>query len=153
LPLPSARIAPIEALNMEDMDRAEAELAPALVMSRRQVGTRMDEALALVRLPLVMGMLQQGQIDETRAKAVMRAMGDHLPPDDPRWARVERRVAARAGERTAAQLRKDVIRAVLAIDPAAAQRQHEKAVQDRFVRTFPMPAGMAGSVAEPPPGT
>ncbi len=50
--------------------------------------------------------------------------------------RVEARILARAGQQTSGQLRAVLARAILAIDPAAAQRRREQAQKDPRVRRW-----------------
>jgi hypothetical protein len=147
LPVAPSHTGPIPgAADVTGYEAAEAEIGTALRLSRHAASRRLGDALTLSELPEFIGMLQMGLVDEGRALAVGRAMREHLPgagSADPRWAAIEQTVAARAPERTASELRSDVRRAVMAIDPALAQLRREQAIKDREVRVYARPDGMA----------
>ncbi|HKA70070.1 MAG TPA: DUF222 domain-containing protein, partial [Actinomycetes bacterium] len=116
------------------------EIGAALRISRVAASRRLGFALDLARLPGTSAALRAGVIDVPRARAVADATG--CLPDGLARA-VETRVLPNAAEQTAAQLRASARRAVLAADPAAAQRRHQQQVALRRVELRPLPDGMA----------
>ena len=148
LPVPPGCAGPLPGgIDLNGYEVAEAEIGSALHMSRRQAGLRLDDAIRLSAPPAIAKLLRTGLIDETRALTVARTMSEYMSGVDPsshRWTAVEASVARRAPERTAAQLRSDVQRAVLAADPALAQQHHEQVKCGREVRIYSRPDGMAG---------
>jgi hypothetical protein len=94
----------------------------------------------LTRLPAVATALGDGVLDVPRVRAVV----DAVAVLDPVTAvAVTDRVLPRAGGQTVGQLRASLSRAVLAADPAAAERRHVRAVAARSVTLQPARDGMA----------
>ncbi|HEY5987778.1 MAG TPA: DUF222 domain-containing protein, partial [Streptosporangiaceae bacterium] len=100
------------------------ELAVSLTLTGRAADALLDFACELARLPLTAAALASGTIDRGRA----RVIADELGCLDPAHAVVvEAQLIGRAGRQTTGQLRAAARRAVLAADPAAANRRCEKA--------------------------
>ena len=116
------------------------EVAAALRLSRPAAGARVHLAVELTRLPATTAALAEGSLDVPRARAVVDAV---TVLDAPHAAAVELQVQAGAGHQTVGQLRAALTRAVLAADPAAAERRHERAVTSRQVALQPSRDGMA----------
>ena len=118
------------------------EVAAALRLTRLAAGVRVQLAVELDgRLPGTAAALHAGRIDVPRARVIMDGTGGL---EGPLVAAVEARVLPRAPEQTTGQLRASLARAVLAVDPAAAEVRHERAVAERQVTVRPLPDGMAG---------
>jgi Domain of unknown function (DUF222) len=116
------------------------EVAAALRLSRPAAGARLHVAVELARLPAVATALGNGSLDVPKVRAVV----DAVAPLDPVTAvAVTDRVLPRAGRQTVGQLRASLSRAVLAADPGAAERRHERAVAGRSVTLQPARDGMA----------
>lgn len=118
----------------------EDEVAAALHLSRVAAGNKIDLALDLARLPGTRTSLLTGAICVARARAVADAVTG-LTDEDAR--KVEERVLARAPQQNAPQLRRSLARAVIAIDPAAAERKRRRARKERRVVLTPATDGMA----------
>jgi hypothetical protein len=117
----------------------EAGFAPnevALALTLTQVGAEswMDLAVSLTRrLPATLAALGEGTIDLNRAKLI----DQYTSSLDEVLARaVERRVLVRAEDQTTGQLRASLQRAVLAADPAAAERRRQEAQRRAWVALF-----------------
>jgi hypothetical protein len=120
---------------------AEDEVAAALSVSRVAARGRLEFALELCgRLPGTLDALAGGRIGTGAARRIADAL-TCLPA--PLAARVETVVLPRAAGRTPAQVGAVAARAVLAVDPAAAQDRHVAALARRRVEVFPQPDGMA----------
>ncbi len=122
---------------------AADELALRLNLGRRSAEALVDEGTAYrTCLPRTGEALRDGRIDRARA----RVMVQRLREVDPVTAsEVEARVLPGAGDRTAAQLRQDVDRALLVVDPAEDALRRARSRTGRHV-THPraLPDGMAG---------
>jgi len=116
------------------------ELAVSLTLTMRGADQLLDFAARLDRLPCTRAALAAGAID--RAKAYVIA-------DEVSWldhahaTAVEAAVIGRAPGQTTGQLRASARRAVLAADPAAADRHREKAEKQARVEVWSEPAGTA----------
>src|SRR5215469_10391433 len=117
----------------------EARFAPnevALALTLTQGGAEywMDLAVSLTRrLPATLAALGEGTIDLNRA----RLIDQHTSSLDAELAHtVERRVLVRAEHQTTGQLRASLQRAVLAADPAAAERRRQEAQRRAWVALF-----------------
>jgi len=119
---------------------AAAELGAALALSPLAARLRVELATDLARLPLTRIALAAGRIDLTKARAVVEAVA---PLTDEQAVAVEARVAARAPDQTAAQLRACLRRAVISIDPAGAEARRAIKVRGRGVWREVMSDGMA----------
>jgi hypothetical protein len=117
------------------------EIAAALTLTGRAADTRLSLSLDLeIRLPGTAQALHEGVI--TNAKAQLIAEATRILSDDDASA-VEAWILSRAGQQTTGQLRAAVARAVLAIDPTAAERRREEAQKDPRVRRWQEDAGTA----------
>jgi len=117
------------------------EVSAALGLSRPAAGVRLHLAVELDRrLVGTAAALRAGEIDVVKARAVVEAT---TPLDDAAARAVEAGVLRRAAGQTVGQLRASLSRAVLAVDPAAAEVRHERAAADRHVTVSPLPDGMA----------
>lgn len=116
------------------------ELACVLHLTRVGAQRRLEAAIDLAGLPATRSAMARGDLDLFRA----RVLADGVCGLDPRQvAAVEAEVVAAACGQTPGQLRSAVSRAVVAVDPAAADRRHERAVSRRAVVLDPLPDGMA----------
>jgi hypothetical protein len=116
------------------------ELAVSLTLTMRGADQLLDFAARLDRLPCTRAALAAGAID--RAKAYVIA--DEVSClDRAHAAAVEAAVIGRAPGQTTGQLRASARRAVLAADPAAADRHREKAEKEARVEVWSEPSGTA----------
>ncbi|HYB87406.1 MAG TPA: DUF222 domain-containing protein [Streptosporangiaceae bacterium] len=117
----------------------EAEFAPnevalALTLTQGGAETWMDLAVSLTRrLPATLAALSEGAIDLNRARLIDQFTSS-LDADLAQA--VERRVLVRAEHQTSGQLRASLQRAVLAADPAAAERRREETEKRAWVALF-----------------
>jgi hypothetical protein len=119
------------------------EIAAALRWSPSTAAARVHQAQLLAdRLPGTLGLLGAGEISPTHARAVTDTVL-RTGLDAARAAVVEARVLPRAGQRTAVELRRDLRRAVAAVDPRDAAAKHRDAVAERRVAYQPDEHGMA----------
>ena len=117
------------------------ELAAALTMTARSGSECLDLALDLARrLPGTARALHTGRIDRVKLRIIAEALR-MLPDEQARI--VEDRILPAAERQASGQLRAAVARAVLAVDPDAAQRRREQAQQDPRVRRWREDAGTA----------
>jgi len=132
-------------------EHADAEIAAALTLTGRAAGRLIDQAMAMQRLPLTACALAAGVIDVPRAMVIADEVSGL---DDAQAATVEERVLVRAADQTTSQLRAAARRAVLAADPAAADRRQEQAQQDARVERWAEHAGTAALAGRdlPPAG-
>jgi hypothetical protein len=106
---------------------------------------RAGEALAgfvsgLMALPATLAALRAGKIDRVRANVIV----DELAWLDPaRAAAVEQLIIGAAANQTAGQLRHRVRRAVLAADPAAAERRRRERQREARVELYDEQSGTA----------
>jgi Domain of unknown function (DUF222) len=113
---------------------APNEVALALTLTQGGAEYWMDLAVSLTRrLPGTLAALGAGTIDLNRA----RLIDQYTSSLDAGLARtVERRVLVRAEHQTTGQLRASLQRAVLAADPAAAERRRQEAQRRAWVALF-----------------
>ena len=113
---------------------APNEVALALTLTQGGAECWMDLAVSLTRrLPATLAALGEGTIDLNRAKLI----DQYTSSLDAGLARkVERRVLVRAEHQTTGQLRASLQRAVLAADPAAAERRRQEAQRRAWVALF-----------------
>src|SRR6266536_3294566 len=122
----------------DGFDCAAAELGCALTLTQRGAERLTDTALALRDLPATAAALAAGRIDMAKALVVLdgvTGLDRGLRPV------VEAHVLGQAPGQTTGELRAAVRRAVLAVDPAAAQRRREQAQKDARVEVWDEPAG------------
>jgi hypothetical protein len=116
------------------------ELAIELTLTRRSAGRLLDLCDGLDRLSAVYEALASGLIDWPRACV----FADELAQlDDATAAGIAARLADQAAGWTTGQLRAALARAVLAADPAAAQRRRTEARKDTRVEVWHEPSGNA----------
>lgn len=121
---------------------AADEIAARLANSRRAADLRLSLAVELAdRLPGTRAALLAGRIDVLKAKAIIEHTAQLDDAEDRR--RVEDRVLTRACRQTAPELRRSLLRAVAAVDPAAVRKRRAKAAADRCVHLQPLPDAMA----------
>ncbi|MFB9955413.1 HNH endonuclease signature motif containing protein [Cellulomonas denverensis] len=129
--------------NVHQPNTAADELAIYLNIGRRSAQTLVDEGLAYERhLPGTGQALRTGRIDTARARVMVRRLAgvDLFTAEE-----VETTVLPGASERTAAQLSRDVDRALLRVDPDGGALRRRRGRADRHVaRPKPLGDGMAG---------
>jgi hypothetical protein len=124
-----------------DEDWTAHEVAAELRLSLAGAQSRLHLAESLRRLPDTFALLATGRLDLTKTRTIVQGVavldraGAHA---------VEARVLGRAPGQAGPQLRDAVRRAVLRIDPAAAERRHEAKVRERGVSFVPLDDGAAG---------
>ncbi|HUD78536.1 MAG TPA: HNH endonuclease signature motif containing protein [Streptosporangiaceae bacterium] len=118
------------------------EAAAALSLTGRAAGRLLQAAVTLGRLPDVLQALAAGRIDWVKACLFTDLLAGL--PDDVATA-IARTVLAGADHKTSGQLRAALARAVLAYDPASAQRRREAAArEDASVQLWNEPSGNCG---------
>ncbi len=127
-----------EALSARDL--AAAEVAAASNLSHQGALFRVDLAADLVRLPGTRLALAGGRIDRAKVLAIVDAVA---VLDDGAAAAVEARVLSRAPAQTLPGLRAALRRAVIAADPAAAEKRRLAKVAARRVLRYPGEDGTA----------
>jgi hypothetical protein len=124
---------------------AVAEVRTALHLTARSADIEMAFALSLhERLPRLASMLGSGSIDMRRARTIERGT-IHLPDDVAR--RVVDAVADKAPMMTTGQIRAEVRRLCIEVDPDDAAQRYDRSVQDRRVVAEPTDAGTANLLA------
>ena len=117
-------------LDRDPVRELSAEFAPnevALALTLTQYAAEWWTSLAVSmsrRLPATWSALSEGTIDLARAKLIDLWT---TPLDDELARAVERKVLVRAGQQTTGQLRASLQRAVISVDPAAAERRRAQA--------------------------
>ncbi len=120
---------------------ASSEVALALTLT--QCGAEWWLSLAVSmsrRLPATWAALSEGTIDLARAKLIDLWT---TPLDDDLARAVERKVLVRAGHQTTGQLRASLQRAVISVDPAAAERRRTEAEKNARVELSGEESGTA----------
>ena len=123
-----------------------AEFAPnevALALTLTQYAAEWWTNLAVSmsrRLPATWSALSEGTIDLGRAKLIDLWT---TPLDDDLAQAVERKVLVRAGRQTTGQLRASLQRAVISVDPAAAERRRKQAEKNARVELAGEDSGTA----------
>lgn len=116
------------------------ELATALTLTLRSANRLLDVAAGLARLPRTRDALARGRIDYLKAVVII----DELTGlDDAQAAAIENAIIDAAAGQTTGQLRAALRRAVLLVDPAAADRRRKKAQQDTRVEVWTEASGTA----------
>ena len=116
----------------------DAELAAALTLTTRAATTHLALALDLAPRHATLASLAAGWIDLPRA-TLIATMTSLLT--DQHATQVEATVLPGAPDQNTAQLRRALHRAILQVDPAAAQRRREQAQQTARVETWADPEG------------
>ena len=120
---------------------APNEVALALTLTQCAAEWWMSLAVSMSgRLPATWSALSQGTIDLARAKLVDLWT---TPLDDDLARAVERKVLVRAGQQTTGQLRASLQRAVISVDPAAAERRRAQAEKNARVELSGEDSGTA----------
>jgi hypothetical protein len=132
-------------------DEATAQVSLALAMTRFGASWWADLAATLTwRLAATGAALAAGDIDLSRARLMAEATG-MLDDDSARV--VEAEVLPGAGTDTTSRLRAVLRRAVIAADPAGADRRRQEAEQRAKVSLYPDQEGTATLVGQNLPGT
>ena len=127
---------------------AAAEVAAALQISPITAGVRVRKAQDLCeQLPATVTALAAGRIDRGRALLIAERTA---PLTAELRAVVEQRVLPLAQTRSTGNLRPLLDRAVIAVDPQAAEKRERKAKRDRELSMRPLPDGMAMLAAYTP---
>src|SRR5690348_13078362 len=116
------------------------ELAVSLTLTTRSADALLDFACGLARLPLTRAALAAGRIDRAKALVITEGVSGLT---DAHAAAVESAVIGRAPGQTSGQLRAATQRAVLAVDPAAAERRRVEARKDARVEVWDERSGTA----------
>ncbi|MCW2906461.1 MAG: endonuclease [Actinomycetia bacterium] len=133
-------------LDRDPVRELSAEFAPnevALALTLTQYAAQWWMSLAVNtsrRLPGTWSALSQGTIDLGRAKLIDLWT---TPLDDDLAGAVERKVLVRAGQQTTGQLRASLQRAVISVDPAAAERRRTEAEKNARVELTGEDSGTA----------
>ena len=141
-----ARVLGALAARQEDEDDltaglVESEVCAATRWAPVSAQRRLDESWQLVsRFPETLELLQAGQVCRGQAAALCELTG-HLEVEAARA--VQARVLARMPKQSVAATRKNVHRALLALDPQGAAVRHEREAKRRRVVLYPEPDGMA----------
>ena len=115
-------------------DLVAAEIGPALRLTPATAATHVHRAVTIsTRLPGTLAAFAAGRLDLGRVLAINEATHDLSDADT---AKVETKVLPRATEQAAGELRAALKRAVIAVDPGAAERRRKRAVKDRTVERF-----------------
>ena len=127
---------------------APDELGCALGVSRHAAGRKLQLAHELTdRLPATLAALHGGRIDLGKAKVIADGT-DVLETEQAH--QVEQHVLQRAGHQTHPELRAATNRAVIRIDPKAAEQRRKRNVEDRNVELFAHPDGISDLSARLP---
>ncbi len=138
--------APVATPAEDRVRNTEMEIAARFRISPWAAQVRVSVAARLASvLPPTLAALSNGEIDYLRARTLAEATTDL---DPCHAAAVEERVLDKAGERTHAEHRKAVARAMLAVDPRSAEQRHQRAAAGRRVLFAPAPDGMGQLFAE-----
>ncbi len=122
-------------------DFAPNEVALALTLTQCAADYWMILAVSLAsRLPATLAALRSGKIDLGRAKLIDQCT---TPLDSELAGKVEDRVLAKAEHQTTGQLRASLQRAVISVDPEAAERRRKQAEQNARVELTGEPEGTA----------
>ncbi len=126
------------------VNAADNEIAAALTQTARSTGLLIDRAMALRDLPAIAAALAAGQIDMPKALVFMAGLNSQ----DPELARIiEESLIGRAPAQTTGQLRAALHRALLAADPAAAERRRQAEEKQARVEQMPESGGVTASLA------
>jgi hypothetical protein len=117
-----------------------AELAAALTLTAPAAEAQLGLAVDFTGRPATWAALDAGRIDLPRAMVIMTLLAE-LGPEHA--AKVEADVLPQAPDMTTSQLRRALRRAILKLDPEAAQRRREQAERSARVETWTDPEGTA----------
>jgi len=117
------------------------EVSLALTLTRWSADAEAHLAVRLARrLPATLAAMSAGRIDLPRARLIDDAVG---VLDDEAAGRVEDKILPDAGTMTTGELREALRRAVISVDPAAAERRRETAERQARVGLYGAPDGTA----------
>jgi Domain of unknown function (DUF222) len=138
----SSGAGPNRTLTKQDpADYAPDEVALALTLTQCAADYWMSLAVSLKdRLPRTLVALGLGEIDLARAKLIDEYT---TPLDDDAARKVEDKVLARAGQQTTGQLGAALRRAIISVDPEAAERRRKQAERNARVELVGEPDGTA----------
>jgi hypothetical protein len=126
------------------IDAADVELAAALTLTTRGTQLLMDRAAMMHELPATATALAAGRIDWPKALVLING----LSGQDPDLARrIESQVIGRAPQQTTGQLRAALNQALLAADPAAAERRRQAEERHARIERGPEPGGVTALLA------
>lgn len=126
------------------IDAADVELAAALTLTTRGTQLLMDRAAMMRGLPATATALAAGWIDWPKALVFING----LSGQDPALARsIETQLIGRAPRQTTGQLRTALNRALLAADPAAAERRRQDEERHARIERGPEPGGVTALLA------
>jgi hypothetical protein len=126
------------------IDAADVELAAALTLTTRGTQLLMDRAAMLHELPATATALAAGRIDWPKALVLING----LSGQDPDLARrIETQFIGRAPQQTTGQLRAALNQALLAADPAAAERRRQAEERHARIERGPEPGGVTALLA------
>jgi len=122
-------------------EEACAQVSLGLTMSQASASWWSDLAVTLTwRLPATFAALRAGQIDLARARLIVDATA---ALDEETARAVEAKLLPTAGDKTTAQLRAALRRAVIAADPKGAEKRREEAERRARVNLYPDDDGTA----------
>jgi hypothetical protein len=124
----------------EEGQKVSEEIGAALTLTPRSADVLAGVAGELARLPKINALLSAGIIDLPRVKVITRYTA---PLSDDEAAAVEDALAWRAGELNTGRLAAACDAAVKAVDPQAARKRKEKALQNARVEAWAEPDGTA----------
>jgi len=117
------------------------EVAAAMCLAPRTGAARLDWAIELIqRLPKTLAAMESGSVTSSKARIISE---ETLNLSPEAVAAVEAQVLDGVADITPGQLRRQVKRAVVAVDAEAAQRRTEEAKKERKVVVSHRPDGMA----------
>ncbi len=116
------------------------EMAAALRLTGRGSGRLLEVCSGLSRLPEVLAALEAGTIDWAKACLIVDMLAS-LSDEDAQA--IACKLLGRAGGMTSGQLRAALARAILEVDPSAAERRKQAARKDTEVQIWHEPSGNA----------
>ena len=125
---------------------AAVEIAAAIGLSSRAAQGRVALALELDRTPATKAALAQGKIPLYTARTVL----EQVRPLDDTAAAVDAKVIERYAGRPHADVARALKRAVIAADPAAAEKRRQRGFEDRAVEQYALDDGMAAATMTGP---
>jgi hypothetical protein len=124
-------------------DAATDEISAALTLTGRAAQLLTGRAIEITGLPLTFAALADGQIDMPKALVLLTG----LAGQELELARtIEAEVIDRAAAQTTGQLRASLNRALLAADPAAAERRRQREEKFARVEQTPEPGGLTAAL-------
>jgi hypothetical protein len=124
-------------------DAATDEVAAALILTGRAAQVLTDRAVTFRNLPRTLSALATGQIDMARALVLLTGLAGQEPE---LVGSVEAQVIDRAAAQTTSQLRASLNRALLATDPAAADKRRHAEEKCARVEQTPEPGGVTAAL-------